>query len=124
MKNFNTDETLYLKAKKYIRKTKPENRGDLFYALLDWCDNHQEILKSIACKEDTYDVLYIDKDGVSHKESFCGWADGNPQRFARQRYHYLIDSGAQVIELRHRPNPYICGPERNGSLILSYEKEV
>ena len=122
-KNFNIDERLYLEAKKYCRRCKPEMRGDLFYTLLDWCDQHQEILESIARKEDTYDVLYIDKDGVSHEESFSGFSEGNPHRIARQRLSELIDENIQVAELRHRPNPYITGPERMGSLILSYEKE-
>lgn len=122
-KNFNIDERLYLEAKKYCRKCNPEMRGDLFYTLLDWCDQHQEILESIARKEDTYDVLYIDKDGMSHEESFCGYSEGNPHRLARQRLSELIDEGVQVAELRHRPNPYISGPERIGRLILGYEKE-
>lgn len=120
---FTVDEILYLKAKEYTRKCKPEMRGDLFYALLDWCDQHQEILESIARKEDTYDVLYIDKDGLSHTESFTGCSEGNPHRLARQRLSELIDDNIQVAELRHRPNPYISGTERMGRLILSYENE-
>lgn len=120
---FTVDEILYLKAKEYTRKCKPEMRGDLFYALLDWCDQHQEILESIARKEDTYDVLYIDKDGLSHTESFTGYSEGNPHRLARQRLSELIDDNIQVAELRHRPNPYISGTERMGRLILSYENE-
>ena len=121
--DFSIDEKLYLEAKKYCRKCKPEMRGNLFYALLDWCYQHQEILESIARREDTYDILYINKDGFSHKESFSGHSEGNPHRLARQRFSELIAEGVQVAELRHRPNPYISGPERDGSLILSYGKE-
>ena len=121
--NFSVDEKLYLEAKKYCRTCRPEMRGNLFYVLLDWCDRHQEILESIARKKDTYDILYINKDGFPHKESFSGYSAGNPHRLARQRFSELLDEGVQAAELRHRPNPYISGPERNGSLILSYEKE-
>lgn len=120
---FTADETLYVKAKEYCRKLKPELRGDLFYALLDWCDQHNEIVNSLAKKADTYDILYIDKDGKSHKESFTAHNGENPYSLARQRYSELLSESVQVAELRHCPNPYLSGPERMGHLILSYENK-
>lgn len=119
---FTADETLYVKAKEYCRKLKPELRDDLFYALLDWCDQHDEIRNRLAKKTDAYDVLYIDKNGKSHEESFTIHNGGDPYRLARKRYIELLSDSVQVAELRHRPNPYLSGPERMGHLILSYEK--
>lgn len=117
------DQELYIRAKEYIRRTKPENRGELYYTLLDWCDKHQDVRESVARVMDTYDVYYIDKNGVSHLESFtigCGY---NPYSFARKRYGELLSEQIQAVELRHRPNPYIAGPERMGRLIFSYDMD-
>lgn len=122
-KNLGVEERLYIEAKRYCRQAKPEARGDLFYALLDWCDKHQEVRESIARKEDTYDIAYIDRDGVSHKESFTVFDGGNPYSMARARYSEILKMHPLALELRHRPNPYICGPERMGGVILSYEEK-
>lgn len=116
------DERLYLEAKRYCRRIKAEERGDLYYALLDWCDKHQDVLESLARAEDTYDVVYIDHAGESHQETFTEFSGGNPYRLARTRYGEILNSHPLALELRHRPNPYISGPARMGGLILSYEE--
>lgn len=117
------DENLYVKAKEYCRKTKPEFRGDLFYALLDWCDQHDEIRESLGRKYDTYTVEYVDNDGKAHRESFNVFDGGNPHHLARQRYSEVLERiDPKVIELRRSPNPWLPGQYRLGMLIMSHEK--
>lgn len=117
------DEQLYEKAKEYCRRLKPEMRGDIYYALLDWCDRRKDIVESLAKKNDKYQILYISDDGVSHIEEFSTAGYENPYLAARRRYGEIIQKDTQVAELRHCPNPYIHGIERLGSLIFSYERE-
>lgn len=122
-KNLTVDERLFLEAKKYCRTRKPEERGDFYYTLLDWCDQHKEITNSLAQKNDVYDVVYIDNMGNAHRETFTATGGQNPYQNARKKYGELLGQSVQVAELRRRPNPYLSGQDRMGAVILSYERK-
>lgn len=121
--NLTVDEVLYQKAKEYCRKLNPEARGDIYYALLDWCDQHKDIAESLTKKYDIYVVVYIDCNGDSHREEFVSCNGENPFKFARQRYGELLKRNVEVMEFRRCPNPYLSYPSRLGELILSYERK-
>lgn len=113
-----------IKLYEYIRKnSRKMPHDDLYYNLLDWADQHQEIQEILAKRNDKYEVCYIDSStGESKRKTFTVMDGGNPHRLARQFYEKILNT-VDVAELRHLPNPYISGPERIGMLILSYEKE-
>lgn len=120
---FSIDEKLYIKAKAFCRKLSPDQRGDFFYTLLDWCDQRQDIQESLAKKYDAYEVAYL-LNGTFGKEQFDYSSGTNPYSAARLRYSNLLSEGADCIELRKLPNPYLEGTYRYGKLILSYDSEV
>lgn len=121
MEKLTVDEILYQKAKEYCRTLKFEQRGDLYYALLDWCDKHDDIKENLAKKYDKYELVYIDKNGESHREEFMSEHGENPYKIAKERCSELFNESIQVIEFRHCPNPYLSYPDRMGSLIFSKE---
>lgn len=114
------DENLYLKAKECCRKIPPEARGELYYLLLDWCDKRQDILQSLAQKNDKYELAYA-LNGEFHHEIFSTRSGNNPYAAARYKYLKLLTAGVDCIELRQLPNPYLSGEDRYGRLILSYD---
>ena len=117
------DERLYVQARDYCRKLKPEARGTLYYVLLDWCDSHQEIRKSLEKKHDAYEVKYLDADGRAYAESFDMTNGDNPYTLARTRYGELLKMGMPLIELRRKLNPFSSGINRMSMVILHHEKE-
>lgn len=113
-----------MKLYEYVRRNSRKMPHDeLYYYLLDWADQHNEIQKELAMKYDTYEVCYIDSlTGESNKKTFKNVNGNNPYFDARRFYGEILDT-VDVAELRHLPNPYISGPERMSRIILSYDKD-
>lgn len=113
-----------IKLYEYIRKnSKNMYHDDLFYLLLDWADQHQEIQNELSKYYASYKVDYIDSDGESHSHIFKGSEFENPQKEARAYYHNIITKGIEIAELWYCPNPYEIGEARKGKLITFFEKE-
>ena len=116
------DEKLYLEAKKYIRECKEENRGDLYYTLLDWCDSHLDKLKnSLFKKTDVYIITYRDKDGTIHTERFA-YKDEfyNPYMDSVNRWNELVIDGNPYVILYINRNPYLVPEGSESQTIYSH----
>lgn len=124
-----SDELLYIAASAYCKDAAlgKREKGDLYYALLNWRDTHDQVRENLARLNDTYEVCWYE-NGQPHREVFNVLAgDGsptNPYIDARMRYGNLVQtSGVEYAELRMYPNEYKSGPERNGRLLETYERK-
>lgn len=120
-----SDEKLYHVAKTYCRRLKEEERGDLYYVLLEWLDAHSSMRKSLERRFDRYSVCYCDCNG-SHEIIFEGIVnDEDPYRRARKKYYEIVNEAMETsvycVECRRLPNPYSVGMDRLGSVIISRE---
>lgn len=115
----NCDTILY---KLICEKSKNMPHDEMYYALLDWADQHQEVREQLAMDEDEYYVEYILKSGEKGYKSFKinNCCEHNPYIEARIFYG-KIKENCTCCELWHKPNPYIMGVDRKGKLILSYD---
>lgn len=115
----NCDTILY----KLIReKSKNMPHDEMYYALLDWADQHQEVRDQLAMDEDEYYVEYILNNGEKGHKSFkaCNCCGHHPYIEARIFYGKIKENCA-CCELWRKPNLYIMGADRKGKLILSYD---
>lgn len=113
-----------IKVYEYIRKNSQNMlHDDLYYILLDWADQHQEIQKELANYYSAYRVCHIDSNGKSYDLTFKGSEYDNPHKEARTYYHNIIEDGAEVAELWYCLNPYEVGEYRKGKLITSFERK-
>lgn len=106
------DLTLY---EEFKNKSKSMSHDELYYALLDWADQHnkdirEEFIKSI----DTYEVRYITKSGEHISKFFKAKEYNNPYIEARKFVNEILDS-CECLEFWHKGNPAIGTSE----LILS-----
>lgn len=123
-----SDELLYVVSTAYCKEAAlgktPKN--DLYYALLNWRDTHDQVRKNCAMLADTYEVCWYE-NGQPHQEVFnvlTRKCSCKPYVDARMFYGQIIQmSGVECAELRMCPNEFKSGPERNGRLIASFEKE-
>lgn len=69
------DVTLYEEFKNKAR-TMPHD--ELYYALLDWADQHQEVKEEYIKSIDTYEVRYIHKNGEHISKLFKTPCARNP----------------------------------------------
>lgn len=112
------DKKLYSMIRKNSRKMPHD---DLYYALLDWADQHPEIQDELARENDCYIVKYVDKisgDGMERKFTTENYQ--NPYRSAMDFYNTIIGL-ADVAELWMKGNPFLPGQYRYSHLIKSYE---
>lgn len=124
--DFMVNEKLYLNAKKYARECKEENRGDLYYILLDWCDQQGTILQdSVYKKTDVYTIEYQRNDGEIHTESFK-YKDEfyNPYTDALNRFNELIIDGNPYVSLTLTRLPYLSPEGMNTNVLFSYGKKI
>ena len=56
------DELLYLHALKYCENVQPSQRGDLYYAFLNWKDKHQDVRQRCINLSKVYRVRWIEKE--------------------------------------------------------------
>lgn len=107
------------------QKTKNMPRDELYYALLDWADQHEEVQQEVAKNHDTYTVDYIIKqsDGAekAYSRIFTNKGYENPCRSARE-FYYKITEDAIYAELRRNPNPYLR-EDRLSKIICKYLNE-
>lgn len=117
------DEKLYHVAKTYCRRLKEEERGDLYYVLLEWLDAHNSTRKSLERRFDRYSVSYCDCNG-SHEIIFEGIVnDEDPYRRACKKFDEITNEAMKstiyCVECRRLPNPYSVGMDRSSSVIIS-----
>lgn len=56
------DELLYLHVLKYCENVQPSQRGDLYYAFLNWKDKHQDARQRCINLSKVYRVRWIEKE--------------------------------------------------------------
>lgn len=96
---------------------------DLYYLLLDWADQHQEIQDELVNLNDRYQVCYIDSfTGKSEQIIFTSENGKNPYAEARKFYREILGM-VDCAELWRLANPYLPGKSRRGELIMSFEIE-
>ena len=120
------NERLYLNAKKYARECKEENRGDLYYILLDWCEQQgQRLQNSVYKKTDVYIIEYQRNDGEICTESFK-YKDEfyNPYTDALNRFNELIIDGNPYASLTLTRLPYLSLEGMNTNILFSYGKKI
>lgn len=124
---FTTNEKLYLEAKKYARECKEENRGDLYYILLDWCDRQGTSLRdSVYKKTDIYSIEYQGKDrGEIHTEYFK-YKDEfyNPYMDAFNRWNELVIDGNPYVSLTLTRLPYLSPEGMNTKVLFLYGEKI
>lgn len=122
------DELLYVVSGAYCKEAAlgKAPKTDLYYALLNWKDTHDQVRENCAKLADTYEVCWYE-NGQPHQEVFnvlTRECNCNPYIDARIFYEQLIQtSGVKCAELRMCPNEFESGPERNGRLIANFKKE-
>lgn len=124
--DFTIDEKLYLEAKKYIKECKEENRGNLFYTLLDWCDQQSTSLQnSVYEKTDVYTIEYQGNDGEIHTESFKYKGKRyNPYTDALNHFNNLIIDGNLYVSLILTRLPYLSPEGMNTTVLFSFGKKI
>ncbi len=95
------DITLFTLLKK---KSVSMPHDELYYALLDWADQHKDIRDAVAKAKDSYTVNYIKLNNDSGSQTFTRKDWDNPFLAARRYYARIYDE-CSVMELWHDPNP-------------------
>ena len=97
------DVTL-LDASNKVKDSMPHD--SLYYALLDWSDQHQDVRQEYIKKIDKYIVSYGDRYGNYVEEEFTSSRYDDPYKAARSFYMIHKDD-SEIIELRRAAHPYI-----------------
>lgn len=93
-----------MKFFKTIRIPPPKN--DLYYTLLDWCDQHPEIRQEFLKNTETYTVEYTKEDDWSEK-IFTPKDYSNPYLAARRFISQELKLNPNLrFELWLNPNPH------------------
>ena len=96
--------------------------NSLYYALLDWKDQHQEVRKEVEKRYDSYTVKHCNAAGETVKV-FSADTYENPFYAAYHNYNTICDEHGSVTELWKDPNPTSASEERRGKLLYSKEME-
>lgn len=105
------DVTLYEEFKNKAR-TMPHD--ELYYALLDWADQHKDVKEEYIKSIDAYEVRYIHKNGEHISKLFKAKEYPNPYSEARKLVGEVWDD-CECLEFWHKGHPAIGTSE----LILS-----
>lgn len=121
-----SDELLFVTATEYCRNLPAERRGNLFYALLNWKDKHQDIQQRCARISTEYEVRWYEKGATQGKIKTFNASNSkhNPMRDARVFYSQLYDNpNIACAELRLKNNDFIPGRDGLGGIVDSFDRE-